>query len=83
MVQVLLSRQDVDINMRDKVCPSQWKYRLNFYHTCHCIAVDKVHHKSLTGLHTEGGGHWDPQVESPNSLFAYSVPICQLINDVM
>ena len=24
VVQVLLSRQDVDINMRDKVCPSQW-----------------------------------------------------------
>ena len=25
VVQVLLSRQDVDINTRDEVCPSQWK----------------------------------------------------------
>ena len=29
VVQVLLSQQDVDINMRDKVCPSQWKWTLH------------------------------------------------------
>ena len=28
VVQVLLSRQDVDINMRDEVCPSQLKWTL-------------------------------------------------------
>ena len=28
VVQVLLSRQDVDINMRDKVCRSQWEWTL-------------------------------------------------------
>ena len=32
VVQVLLSQQDVDINMRDKVCPSQWKWTLTITH---------------------------------------------------
>ena len=39
VVQVLLSQQDVDINMRDKVCPSQWKWTLN-------ITQLKPHHFS-------------------------------------
>ena len=36
VVQVLLSRQDVDINMRDKVCPSQWKWTLTITHVTAC-----------------------------------------------
>ena len=31
VVQVLLSQQDVDINIRDQVCPSQWKRTLRFH----------------------------------------------------
>ena len=42
VVQVLLSRQDVDINMRDEVCPSQWKW--TYYH----VTVDKVQHQSFS-----------------------------------
>ena len=36
VVQVLLSRQDVDINMRDKVCPSQWEWTLTITHVTAC-----------------------------------------------
>ena len=36
VVQVLLSREDVDINMRDKVCPSQWKWTRTITHVTAC-----------------------------------------------
>ena len=43
VVQVLLSRQDVDINMRDKVCPSQWNGHLLSHMSLHVhVAVDKL-----------------------------------------
>ena len=37
VVQVLLSQQDVDINMRDEVCPSQWNgHLLSHVTACSC-----------------------------------------------
>ena len=36
VVQVLLGQQDVNINMRDKVCPSQWKCTLTITHVTAC-----------------------------------------------
>ena len=36
VVQVLLSQQDVNINMKDEVCPSQWKWTLTITHVTAC-----------------------------------------------
>ena len=41
VVQVVLSQQDVDINMRDEVCPSQWKLTLTNCMVMY-VVVDKV-----------------------------------------
>ena len=44
VVQILLSRQDVDINMRDEVCPSQWKWTLTVTHVtaCSCSSGESI-----------------------------------------
>ena len=49
MVQVLLSRQDVDINMSDEVCPSQWKWTLSITHVtaCSCSSEQIIKSKRL------------------------------------